>query len=49
MANPNAFEVIAHVAQPLQPIIDFEKPRLSAHPIISDPSVRMESEMRRDG
>ena len=37
--------MIAEIAQPLQAIIDIEKSRLTAHGIISDPSIRMESEM----
>jgi hypothetical protein len=37
--------LIAQIAQPLQPIIDVEKPWLSPHAFAPNPSIPMESEM----
>jgi hypothetical protein len=48
-AASNASSWSPRSLNPLQSIIDIEKSRLPSHRIISDPSVAMESEMRRIG
>src|ERR1700724_4386419 len=47
--DPKGLELVAEVAQTLQPIIDIKKTRLVAHRIISHPPTRMESEMLKLG
>ena len=47
-SNPsprNRIKLIAQIAQPLQPIIDIEKPWLPPHAFAPNPSNPMESEM----
>jgi len=47
--RPERLELVAKIAQPLQSIIDVKKSRLTSHPIVSDPSVKMELEMAQIG